>query len=622
MKTTTFKSKQTTQLGKDHVALLIYICTFINQFTDQCARNKFYYNKKTGKTGWTRAEVTPDEIVQQKDPTTGKIFWTNKTTNKKAWSREEVETRDDDGDDGDEDEDVADAVGNAMQRASVTLTNFAASVGLTSADGSAQSMEGSGPKSTDLQKLAPSEASEVAIDADFYKDPSTGRRLRIKGALMKKGGYRRNWQKRWFTLNIGAGEFSYYSGEERLPKQLKGTIRLGPASSFAVPDFKAGMFKHDKNATAESACNFELLMITEADGKPRSKFCARAESAAILKEWKDSIETSIDSRLSQSAKKIDIQMERVNAKFEQPVANGSDSKQSTKAVSSALSSTNKVASTTSTPRTVNQSTTSSNHQPRSPETGEMSTDPIKKKYEMMLKVGLPRGAIENKMRADGVDPGILFSAISSEGNKNKQASNTETATTADTNDPRAKKYQMMLKVGLPRGAVENKMIADGVDPAILFPSTPADESTNLRTSKASKDVTVPSEPRGGLLAEIQAKKQLKKTTTSTGGNSPVGVGKPMSLLDEIKAKKALKKTQQSGTGGGGTEAPHKPMSLLDEIKAKKALKKTGGPGSGTATGNSATPIQTANTEGLSLMEQIKLKQQAKKKGGIDLSKLP
>ena len=91
---------------------------------------------------------------------------------------------------------------------------------------------------------------------------------------------------------------------------------------------------------------------------------------------------------------------------------------------------------------------------------------------------------------------------------------------------------------------------------------------------------------------------------------------------EIKAKKALKKTQQSGTGGGGTEAPHKPMSLLDEIKAKKALKKTGGPGSGTATGNSATPIQTANTEGLSLMEQIKLKQQAKKKGGIDLSKLP
>ena len=64
------------------------------------------------------------------------------------------------------------------------------------------------------------------------------------------------------------------------------------------------------------------------------------------------------------------------------------------------------------------------------------------------------------------------------------------------------------------------------------------------------------------------------------------------------------------------------MSLLDEIKAKKALKKTGGPGSGTATGNSATPIQTANTEGLSLMEQIKLKQQAKKKGGIDLSKLP
>ena len=580
--------------------------------------------------------MTPDEIVQQKDPTTGKIFWTNKTTNKRAWSKEEVETRDDDGDDGDEDDNFADSIGNVMQRASLTLTNIVASVGLASADGSAQSMEGPGPQSTNSQKLVPIEASDAATDASFYKDTSTGRRLRIKGALMKKGGYRRNWQKRWFTLNIGAGEFSYYSGEERLPRQLKGTIRLGPASSFVVPDFKEGMFKHDKNATAESACNFELLMITEADGKPRSKFCARAESAAILKEWKDSIEASIDSRLSQSAKKIDVQMERVNAKFERPVADGSDSKQSTKAVSSALSSINKVASTTITSPTVKQSTTSSNHHSQSPETGEMSTEPIKKKYEMMLKVGLPRGAIENKMRADGVDPGILFPPISSERNENKQASNPGKATTADTNDPRAKKYQMMLKVGLPRGAVENKMIADGVDPAILFPSTPADENTNLRTSNSSKGISVPSEPRGGLLAEIQTKKQLKNTTTSTGGNSsniplsPVGGGKPMSLLDEIKAKKTLKKTQRSESsdsssavnGGGGTEAPRKPMSLLDEIKAKKALKKTGGPGSGIATGNSATPIQTANTEGLSLMEQIKLKQQSKKQGGIDLSKLP
>ena len=34
-------------------------------------------------------------------------------------------------------------------------------------------------------------------------------------------------------------------------------------------------------------------------------------------------------------------------------------------------------------------------------------------------------------------------------------------------DPRMAKYQRMLKMHLPRGAVEQKMRADGLDPALL-----------------------------------------------------------------------------------------------------------------------------------------------------------
>ena len=74
--------------------------------------------------------MTPDQIVQQKDPTTGKTFYTNRATGKKGWSKEEVETVEDgdEHDDGDEDDDVVTA---AVERLSLNL--FGCGIGETGA---------------------------------------------------------------------------------------------------------------------------------------------------------------------------------------------------------------------------------------------------------------------------------------------------------------------------------------------------------------------------------------------------------------------------------------------------------------------------------------------------------
>ena len=89
-----------------------------------------------------------------------------------------------------------------------------------------------------------------------------------------------------------------------------------------------------------------------------------------------------------------------------------------------------------------------------------SVDPRLAKYQRMLKMHLPRGAVEQKMRVDGLDPSLLDSVASA-------APPPATAPPAPSGDPRLAKYERMLKMHLPRGAVEQKMRADGVDPALL-----------------------------------------------------------------------------------------------------------------------------------------------------------
>lgn len=95
------------------------------------------------------------------------------------------------------------------------------------------------------------------------------------------------------------------------------------------------------------------------------------------------------------------------------------------------------------------------------------------KYTQMLKVGLPRSVVEHKMRMEGVDAAWLDGPPTKK--KKPKSSAPAPPTEAEIAAHRAKyeKYFAMLKVGLPRGAVEHKMQMAGIDPKELDGPHPA-----------------------------------------------------------------------------------------------------------------------------------------------------
>ncbi|KAG7377939.1 hypothetical protein PHYPSEUDO_010758 [Phytophthora pseudosyringae] len=94
------------------------------------------------------------------------------------------------------------------------------------------------------------------------------------------------------------------------------------------------------------------------------------------------------------------------------------------------------------------------------------------KYLQMVKVGLPPAVVEHKMLMDGVDPAWLQGppkrpepkvAVASEVTEEERAAHRK----------KYHKYFQMLRLGLPRGAVEQKMRMAGLDPAELNGPRPA-----------------------------------------------------------------------------------------------------------------------------------------------------
>ncbi|CEG48202.1 Rho GTPase effector BNI1 and related formins [Plasmopara halstedii] len=87
------------------------------------------------------------------------------------------------------------------------------------------------------------------------------------------------------------------------------------------------------------------------------------------------------------------------------------------------------------------------------------------KYVQMLKVGLPQPVVEHKMRMDGVDPLWLHGPPQRQIVKEKQVEITDEERAAHRE--KYHKYFQMLRLGLPRGAVEQKMRMAGIDPIEL-----------------------------------------------------------------------------------------------------------------------------------------------------------
>ena len=83
----------------------------------------------------------------------------------------------------------------------------------------------------------------------------------------------------------------------------------------------------------------------------------------------------------------------------------------------------------------------------------------------MMKAGVPKPAVANKMAADGLDPAVLDMDPNLPAPTKKEESDGPGPALKD--DPAYAPYFKMLKVGLPKPVVAQKMKKDGLDPAVL-----------------------------------------------------------------------------------------------------------------------------------------------------------
>ena len=95
-------------------------------------------------------------------------------------------------------------------------------------------------------------------------------------------------------------------------------------------------------------------------------------------------------------------------------------------------------------------------------------DPLYTKYFRMLSKGLPDGAVRNAILRDGLDPSILDLDPEKSLSSQKKAKETPPSSGPKLkDDPKYKKYFLMLSRGLPDGAVRNALLRDGLDPSVL-----------------------------------------------------------------------------------------------------------------------------------------------------------
>jgi hypothetical protein len=186
------------------------------------------------------------------------------------------------------------------------------------------------------------------------------------------------------------------------------------------------------------------------------------------------------------------------------------------------------------------------------------------RFQKMLKMGVPEGAVRAKMGVAGLDPGPLFDGPSSGGGAATTAP--PMAASVPTLGLEYAPFQKMLKMGVPEGAVRVKMMQAGVDADKLFPSGPNSQAAPRARSAtmppprppppmpAPLKASVPTAQagRGGMLAGIKAfsKNALKKTNTrdkstpTSKDDSGAGGGGGGSLADMLKKQFASRRMTQ------------------------------------------------------------------------------
>ncbi len=168
---------------------------------------------------------------------------------------------------------------------------------------------------------------------------------------------------------------------------------------------------------------------------------------------------------------------------------------------------------------------------------------IEKKYQLMLKMKVPKEVVRGKMEQDGIEP-VIIAKILGEG-----APQTGSGLSPEE-EKKAAVYRRMLKMMVPPEAVAHKMKKDGVDQkivaAVLLGSDSGDERENKSSPTAAPSLTIPEQA-----AAQKYQKMLKM-------NVPKEAVEHKMKKDGIDAKIiAFVLGQSSANASNGTSGPSK-----------------------------------------------------------------
>lgn len=211
------------------------------------------------------------------------------------------------------------------------------------------------------------------------------------------------------------------------------------------------------------------------------------------------------------------------------------------------------------------------------------------KYTQMLKVGLPRPVVEHKMQMEGVNPAWL------DGPPTKQAKQQQQQPAAPTEEEiaahRAKydKYFAMLRVGLPRGAVEHKMMMAGIDPKELDGPRPVASAASSAASSPATPASQPFKRSNSIRKKIHWEvKRVPTHQRSSSRDSLWNFQMEDDAMDEIRisleSKEMLEKlfvktisdtpkkkpAKKASDSPGGDDATKKKQQLIVLIDMKKS----------------------------------------------------
>ena len=118
---------------------------------------------------------------------------------------------------------------------------------------------------------------------------------------------------------------------------------------------------------------------------------------------------------------------------------------------------------------------------------------IEKKYQLMLKMKVPKEAVRGKMEQDGVEPAIIAKILGEGGPQSDAPSSTGSGLSPE-DEKKASVYRRMLKMMVPPEAVAHKMKKDGIDQKIVsavLGSGSSGETGDKALPAAAPSLTIP-----------------------------------------------------------------------------------------------------------------------------------